>query len=299
MTDLSELARDHTARVRPLVRLAPVAEVVAAGRRRRSTRLAAAAVATAVAGVAFAAGVSQLSPPPPPAGGPIVLDGGALTIEPVTGVTPAFDETYARAAAAQVIWPVVDPPTRIVLARVHSGLAPTPSGFDGSVIQTSWSLAWVLLSAERPPNMCMLAPILPATPAGPPGTAAVIVDATDGRASAYLPNHATCNGWRTPQLEPAEAEYSVPFEVDAHGVFTVRLPPCGIPFGAVQGPVVVEDQTVPLARRAVQYASAVRIGPCHESATTYRVKPPDVKAPYGHAPTGQMRRTSGGVVIDR
>jgi hypothetical protein len=303
MIDLSELAREQADRVRAYVRLAPVTEVVAAGRRRRRRRAALAALAAvacvAAASVLFAAWPAHTPPSGVSAAQTIRLDGGALTIEPVDGVTPVYDEAYALAAAAQVIWPVLGPPTRIVLARVRSNLEPKPSSFDGTVIQTSWSLAWVLLSTERPASMCVAGPAIPgATPAGPLGTAAVLVDATSGLASAYLPNHATCLGWTRPQLEPAEAMYSVPFQVDAQGRFTVQLPPCGIPFGANQGPVRVEDQIVPLASGAVQYAAAVRIGPCHASATTYRVKPPDVKAPYGHAPIGQMRRTSEGVVVD-
>jgi hypothetical protein len=140
---------------------------------------------------------------------------------------------------------------------------------------------------------------LNATPAGPPGTAAVIVDALTGQASVYLPNHDTCDGWFPPQLEPADAEYSVPFQVDQGGTFSVHLPPCGIPFGADQGPVFVQDQVVLIARGAVQYAALVRIGPCDRPGTIYRVKPPDVKAPYGHAPIGQMHRTpTGGVTVD-
>ncbi len=304
MIDLSELSREEIDRVRAYVRLAPVTDIVAAGRRRRQRRrpaalAVAAAVCVAAAGVLFAAWPAHR---PPSGGSPartIVLDGGALTIEAVDGVTPVYDEAYARAATAQVIWPSVNPTTRIVLARVWSNLEPKPSGFDGTVSPTSWSLAWVLLSTERPANECPAIAYPGATPAGPPGTAAVIVDATSGLASAYLPNHATCFGWIKPQLEPAEAMYSVPFQVDTQGTFTVQLPPCGIPFGATQGPTFLQDQIVPLASSAVQFTAAVPIGRCHASATTYRVKPPGVKAPYGHAPTGQMRRTSGGgIVID-
>ena len=308
MIDLSEAAREHAERVRTQVRLAPVAEVIAAGRRRRHRRSAtlAAAVATFVVVAAGALFVGRPSNPAPPDAAPapttdsrsIVLDRGALTIEPVEGVTPAYDEAYARAAADQVIWPAIGPTTRIVLGKVRSSLAPRPGGYDGTVAPTSWNLAWVLFSTEVSIHVCVPIALPHQTPAGPPGTAAVIVDATTGVASAYQPNHTTCFGWTQPTLEPAHAMYSVPFEVDADGTFTVRLPPCGKSGGANQGPVLIDDQIVPLAANAVQYTASVRIGPCHEPATTFRRKPPDVRAPYGHAPTGQFRRTPDGVVLE-
>jgi hypothetical protein len=306
MIDLSELARQQAERVRPRVRLAPVADIVAAGRRRRRRFLALSAGTTVVTIAATAGLLTAVRPketqPPPPASTAtptIVLDGGALTIEPADQARPAFNEAYARAAAGQVIWPVVGPTTRVVLARVRSNLAPKPSSFDGTtVIPTSWSLAWVLLSTEVRATPCLM-PLRPGTrPAGPPGTTAVIVDATSGQASVYLPNHDTCDGWDTPQLEPAEAEYSVPFQVDPSGTFSVHLPPCGSYFGAAQGLVRVEDQIVPIARGVVQSAATVRIGPCDRPGTIYRVTPPDVKAPYGHAPVGQMHRTPAGVTVD-
>ena len=308
MSDLRDLARQVDVRLRDRVRLAPAGQLIAAGRRRTRRRRTFGAIGIVVlcAIIAVAAAPIWRHAPDTTAATPaslqhrVVLDGGALTLDPPgdSAGRPRVTEAQARAVGPRVNYPFLGDPLNLVLARVSAHVQSRPAG-----VPATWRLAWVELyrvSENGPDAACpMPASERPAAPS-PAGTPtnenALIIDAMTGAATMYLGYGIhVCPPAAPPVLEVARADYSVPFDVQPDGSLLVHLPPCGEMNGAGRGPSTGTGGT--LATGEFEVLAMVPIGPCAKPPSIVNFGSADQQLPIKHAPVGPIVRQDGQLVI--
>ncbi len=311
MSDLRELARETDMHLRAQVHLLPAAAVMAEGRRRiwrrRALSLAAAAVGSLVAAALMPAWWQSAQPDP--ASGwrldsSIVLDDGALILDPPGSERPRISEAQARGVVRQIVSHDLGDPQRLLVARVHANVPPDPDSKQRSAVAGTWPLAWVEL--YKPPGLTVAAACPPsvadgtpaARPTRPTDQNALIIDADTGAATIYQGYGVkTCPPATAPDLMPANATFSVPFEEQPDGWYLIYLPPCGVLDLMMQGPA--QGQQFDLADGELEIRVTVPIGPCGQpSPTTQRLHMPDWRQPVIHAPVGQMVLVGGHVVIE-
>jgi hypothetical protein len=309
MSDPRELARQIDVRLRSQVRLAPAEELIAAGRRRTRRRRTFGAIGIVVlcAVVALAAApIWRHAPAATTAASPaslqhrVVLDGGALILDPPgdSAGRPRVTEAQARAVGPQVQYPFLGEPLNLVLARVTAHVQSRPAG-----VPATWQLAWVELyriSENGPSASCPMPaserPPAPSPAGTPTNENALIIDAMTGAATMYLGYGIhVCPPAALPVVEVARADYSVPFDVQPDGSLLVHLPPCGEMSGAGRGPSTGSGGK--LAAGEFEVLATVPIGPCTKPPSIVNFGSADQQLPIKHAPVGPIVRQDGELVI--
>jgi len=284
MSDLRDLARQVDVRLRNQVRLAPAEELIAAGRRRIRRRRTFGAVGIVVLCAIVALAAAPIWPHAPAAttsASPaslqhrVVLDGGALILDPPgdSAGRPRVTGAQARAVGPQVQYPFLGDPLSLVLARVSAHVQSRPAG-----VPAVWRLAWVefrrqSVTAISCPGLIGGRSPEPG-PTAPTNEDAVIVDAVTGAATIYLGYGIhDCPPAAPPALQPARAEFSVPYDVQSDGSLLVRLPPCGELSGAPEkGPSRGTGGT--LAANEIEVLATAPIGPCGRKASVESIGNP-------------------------
>jgi hypothetical protein len=307
MSDLRDLAR-QVERLRANVRLAPAEELMAAGRwrkQRRRTYVAIGVVVLCAIVAVAAAPIWRHAPAATTVASPaqlqhrVVLDGGALILDPpgAGAPRPRITEAQARAVGPQVQYPFLGDPLNLVLAAVSAHVQSRPAGAPAT-----WRLAWVQFyrqngrMASCPPAFGGDTPT-PSPGATPTNEDALIIDASTGAASIYFGYGIhLCPPPASPSLQPARAEYSAAFDVQPDGSLLVHMPPCAYVSGAPdRGPSSGIGGI--LAAGEFQVLVTAPIGPCGRPGSVESIANPFQERPTKHAPVGQILRLDGHFVI--